>query len=121
MQRIGNIQPDMAIDTRTRIPAAVWLQRIINFDNQYILFLFYIGSKIIVKTYIPIRMFSQVMAIEPYFTVHIYAVKFYGYIFIGRLLRQIKCFAIPADSRRQITSATRRGSFFIKVALYAPV
>ena len=66
----------MTVDARTRVPAALGLKGIINFNSYYVLPFFDEAREVVVKTCITIRMFTEVMSVYPDIAIHVHSVKF---------------------------------------------
>ena len=121
MHRAGNIQPHMPVDARTRVPAAVGLKGIINFNNYYVLSFFDEAGEVVVKTCVTIRMFAEVLSVYPNIAIHIHAVKFNPKLLILADCGHGKMFAIPSDTCRKITAGAFRCCIFFKFTFDTPI
>lgn len=103
-------EPDMAIDSGTRIPATATRLDIGTDGNVvWLAAVFQIGREVVAQTHISIRAMPEKVPIDPDLAVHIHAVKIDGDFFAFVRFRQSEGFAIPPDATRQIPDSATPG------------
>ncbi len=122
MHRSRSQQPHMTIDTRTGVPTAVLLPRIVHTDSHHILLSeVQVRSNITKKRGIAVWMPACTFFINKDLRVHINALEIETQFLTFHPLIYMKCLPIPSDTRRQVTAIVSGRSFHIEIGFNAPI
>jgi len=123
MHLAGESEPDVAVDTGSRIPARVGLLRVVDADGEHVGLgaIAHIGRQFVAEGAVAVGPQAERAAVDPYFAVAVDPVKIdeYGLAGIGR--RQSELFAVPADAAGEGAPAGRGRMLAAERAFNAPV
>ncbi len=113
----------MAIDARSRIPARIGLQRIVDAHGDHVGLAVgpQPGRQVVLEGDIAIGPLTQGMAVDPHLTALIDAVELDGDALATSTPRQGHDLAIPADTGRRIAAGTTGRGMFVQRQAKAPV
>ena len=114
-------EPDVAVDSRTRVPAAVLLLRIVNADHYLVLSYFNIRCGIYPESRITVRPAAGQLTVDIDVGVHIDTLEVEAHFlaFVGFAQRQLS--AIPSFSGGQVGTVVAGGGIDVEPLQYAPV
>ena len=100
MYRVGFHQPYIPVNSRTTVPAWVWLFWIIHFYRQHILLFSKIkeGGQVVFKRDVPVGADTKWIPVDKNLAVHVNAVEPNVDFFWSIFGRQRKDFPVPSDA-----------------------
>ena len=115
-------EPYVAIDSATRIPAAVRLVTIVHLHGNHIIpLLINIRCKVVLESTVTVRTGSQLMAVDVDGRVHVNSIEGDGKSVVLLFRIHGEMLAVPSYSARQSASAGSRRIAWREIALYRPV
>jgi len=123
MHRVGDDQPDVAIDAGARIPARIGLQRIVDAHGDDIRLAVgaQIGRQVVDEGDVAIGPQAQGMTVDPDFAALIDAVELDGDALSAPAAREGDRLAIPADTGDRVAAGPAAGRGLIQWQPKAPV
>ena len=122
LHRVGHIEPDMAINAGTGVPAGIFLRRVIDPDGKHIAGASLQGwSEIDKEAREAVGMRIELLPVEIDLGVHVDALELDAHAFAFPVCRGLPMVAIPADAGGKKAALPAHRRFRVHLALDAPV
>ena len=114
-------QPHITVDARARIPAAVFLLRIIHAHHYLILSCFYIRCSIHPERRVAIGPSTCLLSIHIHLGIHVHPLEVESHLLALVPLVERQHTSVPSLARGQVATVVARWRLFVKTVQDAPV
>src|SRR5260370_15011849 len=121
MQRIDELEPDVAVDAASRGPARVRRTRIVDAHGDDVDAGHYVRGNVVSKARVAVGPPAERDAVDPDVAVHVDAVELEPRRLAARTGRHPKRLAVPADTRREVPHPPTARRILPRRPLDAPV